>query len=494
MTRRIYTYSSDSGWANYNLIESVGGFVLAVGLVLIALNLVWSRFRGAPAGADPFFGGTLEWVTSSPPPHYNFAVIPHVSSPYPNWDRADRLEDERSLARGARVFDEGHGTVATTVKDGYLDDVLEMPSESGWPIVIAACLTALFALVLASHYLAATAFAGLAALALYTHPWGGFLVFGAALAWLALVVAGPQRRELARDGALGFGAAALLFAPWLPTLLYQAAHTGAPWSHRPTGRSLVYALRRIWSGRRAELVLFPAAAVGLVVGTLRTGVRGRRELLALAIIAAATLASAYAYSRFRTPAWALRYLVVALAPLALLVASGLGRLTLIGPVAVLAAALLVWHGRPTTATLERKSNVTYVAHRLSPSLRPGTLVFSTQPEQVPALAHELPAGMRFLTPLGPVRDPGVMDWRDAMTRLRAARYAPVLGTRVRALEPGTRVLLVQPLFSHPDARGRGRSGRSPTAGAARCGGRGCCAGCGWCGPSTEARARPCRRR
>jgi cytochrome c oxidase subunit I+III len=171
MTRRIYTYAPDDGWATYNLIETIGGYALAAGLVLIALNLVWSRLRGAPAGPDPFYGGTLEWVTPSPPPHYNFAVIPRVSSPYPNWDRADRSEDVRNLARGVRVYDEGHETVASTVKDAHLDVVLEMPSESAWPIVVAACVTVLFALVLTSHFLASTAFAGLAALALAAWQW-----------------------------------------------------------------------------------------------------------------------------------------------------------------------------------------------------------------------------------------------------------------------------------------------------------------------------------
>jgi cytochrome c oxidase subunit I len=171
MTRRIYTYAPDTGWASYNLIETIGGFVLASGLVLIAVNLAWSRVRGAPAGSDPFNGGTLEWVTASPPPHYNFAVIPRVTSPYPNWDALDRVQDARNLERGARVYAEDHETVASTVRDGYLDDVLGMPSESPWPIVLAACLTALFALVLTSHYLAATAFAGLAALALGAWHW-----------------------------------------------------------------------------------------------------------------------------------------------------------------------------------------------------------------------------------------------------------------------------------------------------------------------------------
>jgi cytochrome c oxidase subunit I+III len=171
MTRRIYTYDRATGWAPYNLIETIGGYVLAAGLVLIAVNLAWSRFRGALAGPDPFYGGTLEWTTSSPPPHYNFAVIPRVTTPYPNWDEADREEDLRNLARGARVYDEGHEMVTSTVKDGYLDDVVEMPSESPWPIVLAACVTGLFVLVLTSHYLAALVFAGLAALALAAWHW-----------------------------------------------------------------------------------------------------------------------------------------------------------------------------------------------------------------------------------------------------------------------------------------------------------------------------------
>jgi len=49
--------------------------------------------------------------------------------------------------------------------------VLEMPSESGWPIVIALCVTLLFVLVLLSHYVSAVAFAGVAALALAVWHW-----------------------------------------------------------------------------------------------------------------------------------------------------------------------------------------------------------------------------------------------------------------------------------------------------------------------------------
>src|SRR5436305_4738054 len=117
MTRRVYTYQHGFGWGGYNLAQTVGGFVLAAGLLLIAANIGWSMRRGAPSGRDPFRGGTLEWVTSSPPPHYNFAVIPTVTSPYPNWDEADRANDLRRLESGELVLDSAHETPTSTVND-----------------------------------------------------------------------------------------------------------------------------------------------------------------------------------------------------------------------------------------------------------------------------------------------------------------------------------------------------------------------------------------
>jgi len=157
MTRRVYTYQPGLGWDGYNAVETAGAFVLAAGLVLIAANLVVSRFRGAPAGSDPFHGGTLEWTIPSPPPHYNFAVIPAVRSPYPNWDR-----DERPSPEGVLVLDDGHETPASTVRDAELDEVLEMPSDSPWPLVLALCTAGAFVMLIAGHPVGAAFFIGLA--------------------------------------------------------------------------------------------------------------------------------------------------------------------------------------------------------------------------------------------------------------------------------------------------------------------------------------------
>jgi cytochrome c oxidase subunit I+III len=166
MPRRVYTYPDGLGWGSYNLTETIGSFVLTAGLLIIFANLAWSRFRGAVAGPDPFGGGTLEWATSSPPPHYNFAVVPTVTSAYANWDREDRAEDLRRLDRGELVLDEGHETPASTVRDAALDEILELPGESPWPIVLAACVTGVFAMLLVSHWLLAGGAALLAALSL----------------------------------------------------------------------------------------------------------------------------------------------------------------------------------------------------------------------------------------------------------------------------------------------------------------------------------------
>jgi cytochrome c oxidase subunit I+III len=165
MPRRVYTYPAGMGWDGYNLAETIGAFMLAGGIFLVVVNMVASRFLGAPAGPDPWGGDTLEWATTSPPPHFNFAVLPTVRSQHPNWDRADRAADQARLERGELVLAEGHETPATTVLDGELDEILEMPSESPWPLVLALTLAGLFTMLLLSHYVVAGIFVGLAGLA-----------------------------------------------------------------------------------------------------------------------------------------------------------------------------------------------------------------------------------------------------------------------------------------------------------------------------------------
>ena len=105
----------------------------------------WVLSSGRIAGPDPWGANTLEWATSSPPPDYNFAVIPTVRSSNPNWDGPT----------GELVLDDGHQTPATTALDANVDRVLTMPPESPWPFVLALALTLFFTLFLVGHYVSA---------------------------------------------------------------------------------------------------------------------------------------------------------------------------------------------------------------------------------------------------------------------------------------------------------------------------------------------------
>ena len=72
-------------------------------------------------------------------------------------------------------------------------------------------------------------------------------------------------------------------------------------------------------------------------------------------------------------------------------------------------------------------------------LRPGDLVISTQPEQLPVLAHYLPEGLRWATLWGPVSDLGVTDWRDGVERMEQTSATKDLRPLVDAVPPGRRV-------------------------------------------------------
>jgi len=86
MPRRIYTYEPRPGWETLNLVVTIGAFIQAAAIVVFVYNLVFSYWKGAKAGNDPWDAWTLEWTVSSPPPAYNFATIPVVASRRPLWD------------------------------------------------------------------------------------------------------------------------------------------------------------------------------------------------------------------------------------------------------------------------------------------------------------------------------------------------------------------------------------------------------------------------
>jgi cytochrome c oxidase subunit 1 len=86
MPRRIFTYPADRGWDIWNQLATVGALIQAASYAIFAYNIIVSLWKGQPAGPDPWDAWTLEWATTSPPPSYNFEVVPTVHSRRPLWD------------------------------------------------------------------------------------------------------------------------------------------------------------------------------------------------------------------------------------------------------------------------------------------------------------------------------------------------------------------------------------------------------------------------
>ena len=102
MPRRIFEYQPTSGWHVYNLISTIGAFIIALGVLLTIINVVRSLKVGTPAGPDPWKANTLEWFTTSPPPEHNFDTIPRVRSVEPMKDNRRQVEEHDRRAAALR--------------------------------------------------------------------------------------------------------------------------------------------------------------------------------------------------------------------------------------------------------------------------------------------------------------------------------------------------------------------------------------------------------
>lgn len=136
MPRRIYTYAPDMGWNTVNMITSVGSFVFASGIVLFMVDMAVSWKRGALAGPNPWNAPTLEWATSSPPPPYNFAVIPTIASRHPLWEGVYTESAQRSNFEEGYTLMQGRETLGTTALDAKAAIILKMPKDSYAPFFL----------------------------------------------------------------------------------------------------------------------------------------------------------------------------------------------------------------------------------------------------------------------------------------------------------------------------------------------------------------------
>jgi heme/copper-type cytochrome/quinol oxidase subunit 1 len=130
MPRRIFTYYSELGLDNLNLIVTIGAFIQAISIVMLFTNVVKSYLRGAPAPNNPWGGATLEWATTSPPAPHNFNRIPVIHSREPLW-----VEPEQVMAAVAGPLEPMH-----------------MPPNSFWPILTGFGVVLTFGLFLVPYW------------------------------------------------------------------------------------------------------------------------------------------------------------------------------------------------------------------------------------------------------------------------------------------------------------------------------------------------------
>jgi uncharacterized membrane protein len=288
------------------------------------------------------------------------------------------------------------------------------------------------------------AFGVLLAAMVYTHNWGIF--FGAAslaaFGWLAWNAAGEERRVLLRDGAIGFGVTLLLYLPWLPTLAFQARHTGAPWSNRPTPNDLIFGTGTTIGGRGPSVALALAAGIALSAFVASRRLRELRTTQTLLILFAGSVLFAFLASQL-SPAWASRYLAITLGPLMLFAAATLcnsGRMGL-WALAIFVAICAI----PQSVHLTDPSDEKLVAMQVKPWMQPSDLVIVTHPERVPIMHYYLGSQFRYADLFGPVKDTSLMDWRDALSRVKPVRVATQLEPMLAGVPLHRRVMLVRPI-------------------------------------------------
>jgi uncharacterized membrane protein len=294
---------------------------------------------------------------------------------------------------------------------------------------------------------------------LYTHAWGIFFGAGSVLALIPIWRASPNRRGIVRDALMTYVGAGILFAPWLPTFIYQAQHTAAPWDSSPRFGAPVQLSRDLLGGDRVAVALLIAAVIGFIAlvrserasaaelpAPAATRPRSRSPeitaLWVLIVLPVATLALAWIASQI-TPAWVSRYFAPTLGPILLLAAFGCSRAGVVGIVAI--AVSVVFLANPASFTPEFKSDVRDIGGEMTPLVHPGDLVIVTQPEQVPLAWYYLPPGLRYANPIGPVGDPRYMNWVDALSHLTNTNWSATAQSLIASLRPGQQVLFVRPL-------------------------------------------------
>ena len=136
--RRMYVWTearAGEGFFNlgfWNLISSIGAFVLGLGALFFLVN-VWVSRKNPPAPADPWDARSLEWITTSPPKEHNFDRIPeiHMLDEFFHRKYEDVGEDGQHDYKKMRTGEE-----VIAIEEEHADAHIHLPSPSYWPIIL----------------------------------------------------------------------------------------------------------------------------------------------------------------------------------------------------------------------------------------------------------------------------------------------------------------------------------------------------------------------
>jgi cytochrome c oxidase subunit 1 len=141
MPRRNYTYPAGMGWEMWNMVETIGVFIIIVSMLIFVYAVIKGLRDGEIAPADPWDGRTLEWSIPSPPPVYNFATIPVVHSRDPFWIEKHGSGHDGHGGQPVRASarQQQHTSVVHGDDHGGHDagHSIHMPWPSYWPIITA---------------------------------------------------------------------------------------------------------------------------------------------------------------------------------------------------------------------------------------------------------------------------------------------------------------------------------------------------------------------
>jgi cytochrome c oxidase subunit 1 len=146
--RRTYVYPADQGFEFWNFVATVGAFILAVGVLLFAINAIRS-FRGPrDAPLDPWDARSYEWMTTSPPKAHNFDAIPVVHSIDEFFHRKYVEDEETGTLRQVATAED-----ILAEQERHADHHIHMPSPSYWPIIVSAGLPVVGIGLIYSHWI-----------------------------------------------------------------------------------------------------------------------------------------------------------------------------------------------------------------------------------------------------------------------------------------------------------------------------------------------------